>query len=159
MRTSATLHALSPIREWDPPARPALPDLARPCPDLRVKPTRFQAYSSRPGTLEGNRLAKHKLPQTTAQGVPRATPKSHIIPKKAPRLRQPLIVESLKRTISDPTRISVSDCGITQKGAKKCYLTRSFPYKRVGSTGAPGLEEGASAVTASYRGITKKDDF
>ena len=38
---------------------------ARLCPALRVKPTRFQAYSSRAGTLEGSRLAKHKLPQTT----------------------------------------------------------------------------------------------
>ena len=46
-------------------SRPALPGFARPCPDLRVKPTRFQAYSSRAGTLEGSRLAKHKLPQTT----------------------------------------------------------------------------------------------
>ena len=49
----------------DLPVRPALPGLARQCPDLRVKPTRFQAYSSRAGTLEGSRLVKHKLPQTT----------------------------------------------------------------------------------------------
>ena len=54
-----------PLEYSDLPVRPAVPGLARLCPDLRVKPTRFQAYSSRAGTLEGSRLAKHKLPQTT----------------------------------------------------------------------------------------------
>ena len=52
-----------PLEYSDLPARPDLPGFARTCPDLRVKPTRFQAYSSRAGTLEGSRLAKHKLPQ------------------------------------------------------------------------------------------------
>ena len=60
-------------------------------------------------------------------------------------------MESLKRTISDPTRISVSYCGITQKGAKKCYLARSFPYKRVGSTGAPGSARLCPAVPGFAR--------
>ena len=48
----------------DLPARPVAPGFARSRPVVRVKPTRFQAYSSRAGTLEGSRLAKHKLPQT-----------------------------------------------------------------------------------------------
>ena len=56
---------LKPLIYWCARTCPALPGLARLCPDLRVKPTRFQAYSSRAGTLEGSRLAKHKLPQTT----------------------------------------------------------------------------------------------
>ena len=34
VRKRATLHALSPIREWDPPVRPAVPGSARTCPDL-----------------------------------------------------------------------------------------------------------------------------
>ena len=54
------------------------PGFARTCPDLRVKPTRSQAYSSRAGTLEGSRLAKHKLPQTT-------TTSSNMVPPRAPK--------------------------------------------------------------------------
>ena len=60
-----SLHRLSQIVYVDIPARPAMPGLARSFMALRVKPTRFQGYSSRAGTLEGSRLAKHKLPQTT----------------------------------------------------------------------------------------------
>ena len=67
------LHRLSAAKSIDLPARPALPGLARTCPDLRVKPTRFQAYSSRAGTLEGSRLAKHKLPQTTTTTTSNST--------------------------------------------------------------------------------------
>ena len=57
----ATLTRLFTTTIFDPPVRPDLPGFARPCPALRVKPTRFQAYSSRAGTLEGSRLAKHIL--------------------------------------------------------------------------------------------------
>ena len=41
VRKSATLHALSPIREWDPPVRPDLPGSARLCESSRPdsKPT------------------------------------------------------------------------------------------------------------------------
>ena len=53
----ATLTRPFATRIFDPPVRPALPVLARSCPALRVKPTRFQAYSSRTGTQEGIRLA------------------------------------------------------------------------------------------------------
>ena len=59
------LHRLLRLVSIDLPVRPVVPGLARSCPALRVKPTRFQAYSSCAGTLEGSRLAKHKLPQTT----------------------------------------------------------------------------------------------
>ena len=38
VRKRATLHALSPIREWDPPVRLALPGLAQTCESSRPDP-------------------------------------------------------------------------------------------------------------------------